>query len=116
MENKLSWVGFEVQTREATWVCVKSSETATLTMDGIEFNMEFAARNPRVEGIPATRMLRLRTLTIFKANEPDLLGLLTGVVKGQLMETMPWDRFIEFNGPYQSHRPTESESPFSQSK
>ena len=93
--EEISWKGFEVHTREAIWVCVESSVVQVpQTADGIDYLMEFAARDAHMEGIPTTRKLRLRT-SEFRVSEPEFLYFLRLVVEGQLIETTPWDRFKE---------------------
>ena len=92
----VAWPGYEVNTPEATWVCVESrSIPVPGTADGIDFLMEFAAGGPQLEGTPARRKLRLRTSSFRISEEPGFLGFLRLVVDGQLLETSPWDRFIE---------------------
>jgi hypothetical protein len=93
--KEISWKGLEVHTREAIWVCVESRLMQVPgTVDGIDYLMEFVARDPHMEGIPATRKLCLRT-SEYRVSEPDFLYFLKLVVDGQMMETTPWDRFIE---------------------
>jgi hypothetical protein len=95
MENEMRWVGFEVDTSEARWVCVKCIVPPSADGDRIEYVMEFEARGPRGDGVPATRQLRLRT-SLFKVDcEPGFFGFLELVVQGQLIETNPWDRIKE---------------------
>jgi len=93
--EEISWKGLEVHTREAIWVCVDSRlEQVPGTVDGIDYLMKFEARDPHVEGTPATRKLCLRT-SEYRVSEPEFLYFLKLVVEGQLIETTPWDRFKE---------------------
>ncbi len=92
--EEISWKRLEVHTREAIWVCVESRSKLSGTVDGIDYFMEFAASDPHIDGIPATRKLQLRT-SEYRVSEPNFLCFLKLVVEGQLMETTPWDRFKE---------------------
>jgi hypothetical protein len=93
--EEISWKGLEVHTHEAIWVCVECKLVQVPgTVDGIDYYMVFAARDPRVEGIPATRKLQLRT-SEYRVSEPEFLSFLKLVIEGQLIETTPWDRFKE---------------------
>ncbi len=93
--EEISWKDFEVHTREALWVCVESRlERVPLIVDGIDYHLKFEARDPHVQGIPNTRKLQLRT-SIYRVSEPKFLNFLKLVVKNEMMETIPWDRFKE---------------------
>ena len=94
MDNGASWIGFEVETHEATWVCVKCVGQ-NLAPNRIDYFMEFEARDPRKEGVPATRKVHLRTGSFSVDCEPGFQEFLEYVVEGQLIETNPWDRFKE---------------------
>jgi hypothetical protein len=90
--EEVNWEGLEVHTREAIWVCVKSQMVQIpSTVGGIEYHLEFAARELRIAGTPMTRKLCLRTSDYFVATSQDYLAL---VIQGQMIETGPWDRFI----------------------
>ena len=95
----LDWVGYEVQTPHATWVCAKSraqlvgfTSPATFKVDGIDYFLEFVASNKKSADIPDTRTLQLRTSVYLAGTDQRFLGL---VVDGQMLESSPWDRFIE---------------------
>ena len=89
----LSWEGYEVSTAQATWVCTKSrSRAIASTVDGIDYFSEFTAQNRRSADIPDTRKLQLRTSEYLVGTDLSFLKL---VVDGQMLETTPWDRFIE---------------------
>jgi hypothetical protein len=91
--EELSWERYEVPTAQATWVCTKSrSQAVGSTADGIDYFLEFAAQNKRSADIPNTRKLQLRTSEYLVATDLSFLKL---VVDGQMLETTPWDRFIE---------------------
>jgi hypothetical protein len=97
--EELNWEGHEVQTPQATWVCTTSRSKAvgftsptTIMIDGIDYFLEFTARNKRFAETPDTRTLQLRTNGHLVATE---LGFVTLVVDGQMLETTPWDRAIE---------------------
>ena len=96
-----SWEGFEVSTHEARWVCVKSEGkevqplSHSISPDGINYFMEFEARDVQVEGVPATRTLQLQTSAFKVSLEPGFWDYLKLVVEGQMIETTPWDRYIE---------------------
>ena len=97
--EELSWEGYEVPTQQATWVCTKSrSQTVgftsptTLMIDGIDYFLEFSARDKRSADIPDIRTLQLRTSEYLVGSDLPFLQL---VVDGQMLETTPWDRFIE---------------------
>ncbi len=93
--EEINWNGLEVHTREAIWVCVESRfDRVPLIVDGIDYHLTFEARDPHMEGIPETRKLQLRT-SIYRVSEPEFLYFLKLVVKGEMMETTPWDRFKE---------------------
>lgn len=92
----LNWEGYEVPAAEATWVCVKSAAKAVpQTPDQIDYVMEFEARDPRVEGIPASRKLQLRTSGFRVVHDADFVAFLGLVVQGQLLEPGQWDQFKE---------------------
>lgn len=89
----LSSEGYEVPTAQATWVCSKSrSRAVASTVDGIDYFLEFTAQNKVSADIPDTRKLQLRTSEYLVGTDLPFLKL---VVDGQMLETMPWDRFIE---------------------
>lgn len=95
----LSWVGHEVHTPEALWVCTRSlskevgfTSPTTLSVDGIDYFLEFSARNKRSDATPSTRTLQLRTSEYLVGTD---LGFLKLVVDGQMLEMTPWDRFKE---------------------
>lgn len=97
--EKLTWEGYEVATSQARWVCTKSrSQTVgftsptTLMIDGIDYFLEFSARDKRSADIPDIRTLQLRTSEYLVGSDLPFLQL---VVDGQMLETTPWDRFIE---------------------
>lgn len=97
--EKLSWEGYEVPTPQATWVCTRSSShlvgftsPTTFMVDGIDYFLEFSARNKRSADIPDTRTLQLRTSEYLVGTDLPFLKL---VVEGQMLETEPWDRSIE---------------------
>jgi hypothetical protein len=93
----VNWKGYEVRTPEATWVCVESKCIESLG-DRIDYDMEFSARGPSMTGTPDSRKLLLRTSAFKVCEEGGFLGFLKLVVEGQLLETIPWDRFIEVYG------------------
>lgn len=89
----LGWLGYEVRTVQANWVCTKSRPRAiAYTADGIDYFLEFSARNKQSDDVPDTRTLQLRTTESFAGTEPLFLRL---VAEGQMLETEPWDRFME---------------------
>jgi hypothetical protein len=95
----LNWEGYEVPTREATWVCTKSrsqlvgfTTPTTVMPDGIDYFLEFSAQNKQSADIPDTRTLQLRTSEYLVGTDLPFLKL---VVEGQMLETAPWDRLIE---------------------
>ena len=91
--DEVNWKGLEVHTREAIWVCAESKMVQVpYTVGGIDYQMEFAARELRIADVPTTRRLCLRTSDYFVATNQDYLAL---VIQGQMIETTPWDRFIE---------------------
>jgi hypothetical protein len=91
--EQISWKGREVHTPEAIWVCVESRMARVPgTVDGIDYFMEFAARETRKEGVPATRKLCLRT-SEYRVSEPEFLYFLTLVVDGQMLDPTSWDQF-----------------------
>lgn len=97
--EKLSWEGYEVLTPQATWVCTRSrsqvvgfTSPTTFMPDGIDYFLEFSARNKRSADIPDTRTLQLRTSEYLVGTDLPYLKL---VVDGQMLETATWDRFIE---------------------
>jgi hypothetical protein len=97
--EKLGWVGYEVPTAQATWVCTKSRSQAvgftsatTVMPDGIDYFLVFSAQNKWSADVPDTRTLQLRTSEWPVATELSFLRL---VVDGQLLETSPRDRFKE---------------------
>jgi hypothetical protein len=92
-----SWNGFAVSSAEATWVCIESRgvQTPGTSADRIDYFMVFAARDPRMDGVPATRKVQLRTSGFRVSEEPGFFDFLKLVVEGQLLETTPWDRFKE---------------------
>ncbi len=89
----LIWVGYEVPTAQATWVCTKSRTQAIADKpDGIGYFLEFSATNKRSVEVPETRTLTLRTSVSLAGTDPVFLNL---VVAGQMIETDPWNRFME---------------------
>ena len=97
--DELSWEGYEVPTQQATWVCTKSrsrmvgfTSPTTVMPDGIDYFLEFSARNRRSADVPDSRTLQLRTSEYLVGSDLPFLQL---VVDGQMLETTPWDRFIE---------------------
>lgn len=91
--DEVNWEGLEVHTKEAIWVCIECKlEKVPFTVGRIEYHMKFAARELRIAGVPTTRTLCLRTSDYFVATNLDDLTL---VIKGQMMETTPWDRPID---------------------
>jgi hypothetical protein len=97
--KQLSWEGYEVHAPEATWVCTRSlskevgfTSPTTSSVDGIDYFLEFSARNKRSDSAPSARTLQLRTSEYLVGTD---LGFLKRVVHGQLLETNPWDRFKE---------------------
>jgi|SRR5271168_999085 len=95
----LEWAGYEVQTAHATWVCTKSrpqlvgfTSPTTFKVDGIDYFLEFVAKNKKSADVPNTRTLQLRTSEYLAGTDRPFLDL---VVDGQMLETSPWDRFIE---------------------
>lgn len=95
----LNWEGYEVHTPQATWVCTKcrskavgSTSPTTVMIDGIDYFLEFSARDKRSADIPDTRTLQLRTSEYLVATE---VGFVKLVVDGQMLETTPWNRFKE---------------------
>jgi hypothetical protein len=96
MDEEAIWLGYEVTTAQATWACTKcDSKYVSSKVDVIDYFMTFEARSPLSEGIPPTRNIQLRTSDFRIANEPDFTGFLSLVIEGQLLETEPWDRFVE---------------------
>lgn len=90
--DEVNWEHLEVHTREAIWVCVESKMVKVpCTVGGIEYHLKFEARELRIDGVPGSRTLCLRTSDYFVAENQ---GFLTDVIKGQMMETTPWDRSI----------------------
>jgi len=90
--DEVNWEGLEVHTREAIWACVACKMVKIpFTSGGIEYHLKFEARELRIAGTPSSRTLCLRTSDYFVAENQDYL---TSVVKGQMMETTPWDRSI----------------------
>lgn len=89
-----SWINCEAPAREATWVCTKSEYRELPSADGVEYLMEFEARNPHAEGLPSVRKITLHT-SEFKMSEPGFIGFLSLAITGQLIETDPWDRFVK---------------------
>jgi hypothetical protein len=63
--------------------------------DGIDYFIEFSARNKRSAAAPDSRVLQLRTSSFSMSSDPQFLPFLTLVVDGQMLETTPWDRFKE---------------------
>ena len=90
--DEVNWEGLEVHTREAIWVCVECKMVHPCTAGGIDYHMEFAARELRIAGVPTTRKLCLRTSDYFIADNQDYLTL---VIEGRMIETESWDDFIE---------------------
>jgi hypothetical protein len=97
--EKLTWEGYEVATPQARWVCTKSrsrtvgfTSPTTLMIDGIDYSLEFSARDKRSTDIPDIRMLQLRTSEYLVGSDLPFLQL---VVDGQMLETTPWNRSIE---------------------
>jgi hypothetical protein len=97
--HELSWEGYEVLTQQATWICAKSrsrmvgfTSPTTAMPDGIDYFLEFSGRNKRSADVPDTRTLQLRTSVYLVGTDLPFLQL---VVDGQMLETTPWDRFIE---------------------
>ncbi len=91
--DEVNWKGLEVHTQEAIWVCVESEMVPVpLTAGGIDYHLEFVARELRIAGVPRTRKLRLRTSDYFVAENQ---GYLTSVIEGRMMATESWDDFIE---------------------
>ncbi len=89
----LSWKRYEVPTAQAAWVCTKSrSRAVASTVDGIDYFLEFTSQSKWSADIPDTRKLQLRTSEYLVGTDLAFLKL---VVDGQMLETMPWDRFIE---------------------
>jgi hypothetical protein len=89
----LSWQGYEVRTPQAKWVCTKSiSRAVELTPDGIDYFLEFSAEDKRSADIPDKRSLHLRTSVYLVGTDLPFLSL---AVDGQMLETIPWDRFKE---------------------
>jgi hypothetical protein len=95
--NRLAhFVGFEVPTHEAVWVCVSCDlGPATASPDQVDYFFEFEAREPRKSGVPDRRTLQLRTSGFRLATEPGFADWLGLVVTGQMIETDPWNRFFE---------------------
>jgi hypothetical protein len=95
--EELSWIGYEVHTREATWVCIKSTSKRTpgTSPDRIDYFMVFEARNPRVDGIPPSRKLLLRTSSFRVSHEEEFVDFLRLVVEGQMLDATSWDQFKE---------------------
>jgi hypothetical protein len=91
--EELSWEGYEVPTAQARWVCTKGRSLAVAsTADGIDYFLEFSAQDKRYADVPDTRKLQLRTSEYLAGTDLSFLKL---VVDGQMLETTPWDRFIE---------------------
>jgi hypothetical protein len=90
-----SWINYEAPTQEAAWVCIKCEyREVPCTADSVDYLMEFEARNPRKERSSSARKVDLRT-SEFRMSEPGFIGFLSLVITGQLIETEPWDRFVE---------------------
>jgi hypothetical protein len=90
---KLSWEGYEVPTAQAVWACNKSrTQAVASTVDGIDYFLEFSAKSKQSTDIPDTRTLQLRTSEYLVCTDWPFLRL---VVDGQMIETKPWDRYIE---------------------
>jgi hypothetical protein len=66
-------------------------EPVPLTPGGIDYRMEFAAREPRIAGVPTSRKLCLRTSDYFATGNEGYLEL---VVKGRIIQTRSWDDFV----------------------
>jgi hypothetical protein len=97
--ENLTWEGYEVPTPQARWVCTRSRAQAvgftsptTFLLDGIDYFLEFSAQNKQSADIPDIRTLQLRTSGYLVATDLSFLKL---VVDGQMLETVPWDRFKE---------------------
>lgn len=97
--EKLDWTGYEVRTAHATWVCMKSRSEVVgfvsanaYSVDGIDYFLEFVAKDKRSPEVPDARTLQLRTSEFLAGTD---LPFLTLVVEGQMIESSPWDRFIE---------------------
>lgn len=100
--GKLSWLGWTVDSPSATWVCTTScvreflqTSSNTFMPDGIEYDLEFSARNKVSEAVPDTRRLRVRTSSFKITSESDFLHHLSLVIDGQMLDDAPWDRFKE---------------------
>ena len=97
--EELSWEGYEVCTPQATWVCMRSrsqpvgfTSPTTLMPDGIDYFLDFTARNKKSDDIPDARTLQLRTSEYLIDENLPFLRL---VVDAEMIETMPWDRYKE---------------------
>jgi len=97
--EELSWEGYEVATPQAVWECTKSRSRVvgfisptTFMVDGIDYFLEFSARDKRSSDIPGTRTLHLRTSEYLVGTD---LPYLKFVVDGQMLKTEDWDQHIE---------------------
>jgi hypothetical protein len=61
-------------------------------VDGIDYFLEFSARNERSADIPDICTLQLRTSEYLVGTDLPFLKL---VVDSQMLETTPWDRYTE---------------------
>jgi hypothetical protein len=100
--KELSWVGHEVQTPEALWVCTRSlskevgfTSPTTLSVDGIDYFLEFSARDKRAVGAPDVRKLQLRTSAFNVSHDPKFVAFLGLVIDGQMLQTEQWDPIKE---------------------
>jgi hypothetical protein len=91
--DEVSWKDLEVHTREAIWVCVECKMVhVPCTAGGIDYHLEFAARELRISGVPTIRKLCLRTSDYFVATDQSYL---TNAIRGRIMATESWDDFVE---------------------
>jgi hypothetical protein len=100
--NAVTWKGHEVHTQEAIWVCTECRSKDVTQVgpnefmpDGIDYFLEFAAREKRVDGIPDVRKLQLRTSAFNVSHDPDFVAFLGLVIDGQMLQTEQWDPFKE---------------------